>query len=71
VNKGRQQRVQKPKSRHAHSDAVNDERACEVLHDDPATAPGDPQRFDEFREITSNQNDVGALSSDSTWLGLT
>jgi hypothetical protein len=43
----------------------------EVLHDDPATAPGDPQRFDEFREITSNQNGVGALSSDSTWLGLT
>ena len=54
MNECGQEWIKKAKRCHSDSDAIHDQRAHKVLHDDPATASSNPQSFDQLREIASD-----------------
>ncbi len=63
MNKSGQKRIEKTERRHSHSHAVHYQRAHKVLHNDAAAASSNPQSFDQFRQIASNQDHIRALPS--------
>src|ERR1700757_3719583 len=62
MNEGSKQRIQESERGHGNSHTVDGQCAYEILQNDAATASGNLQGLDEFREITANQDHIGALS---------
>ena len=61
MNKRCQQRVENAGRSQADADGIYNQRAVEVLKDDPAAVSGDAHGFDELVEIVADQHYIRAF----------
>ena len=62
MDKGCNKRIQQSGSRETNADGVDDQRSVEILENNPPAAPGNANSFNEFHEVTANQNYIRAFA---------
>src|SRR6267154_6092054 len=61
MDEGRHNGAQHPDGSEGDAQAIEEQCAGKIRHDDPAAAPGEPDHLDELLEIIAEEYDVRAL----------
>jgi hypothetical protein len=64
MNKSGEQRVEQPKRRHQHANAIYDEGAIKVLQDNPAALSSNAERLDKLGQVVPDKHDIAGFSGD-------